>query len=97
MTDNDPAAAAAAANAAADRHAAAARHQADILVTRAQTLTRNGVDLRNPERLRDFMTDQVFDAITGATLPGCGCAGAVGPAALALIAELSRRQAEANR
>jgi hypothetical protein len=83
--------------AATEQHAAAAKHQAEILVTRTQTLARNGVDLRNPERLRDFANDQVVEAIQGAKVVGCGCAGNAGPAAMSLIAELARRLAEATR
>jgi hypothetical protein len=93
----DPDALQVALNAATEQHAAAARHQANVLVTRTQTLARNGVDLRNPERLRDFANDQVAEAITGATVAGCGCSGASGPAAMSLVAELARRVAEVTR
>jgi hypothetical protein len=83
--------------AATEQHAAAAKHQVDVLLARTQRLARNGVDLRNPERLRDFANDQVVEAITGATVAGCGCAGDAGVAAMALIAEFARRLAEVTR
>jgi hypothetical protein len=79
------------------QHRDAAGGQIEVLVSRAQTLVRNGVDLRNPERLADFVEDQVMDAVRGATVHDCGCAGAHGAAALALVAELARRLAEATR
>ncbi len=78
-------------------HRDAAAGQISVLVSRAQTLARNGVDLRHPERLADFVEDQVIDAIRGATVAGCGCAGAQGAAALALVAELARQLAEVTR
>lgn len=83
--------------AAVDQHAAAAREHAGILVGRVRTLMRNGVDLRDPERLCDLVADQVIEAVEGATVPGCGCQGSQGPAALALLAELARLCAEATR
>ena len=78
-------------------HRDAAGGQISVLVSRAQTLARNGVDLRNPERLADFVEDQVMDAVRGSAVAECGCAGAHGAAALALIAELARQLAEATR
>lgn len=83
--------------AAVEQHQAAARHQAGVLVTRTRTLIRNGVDLRNPERMADFVSDQVIEAIADATVPTCGCAGSQRPAALALVAEIARQLAEATR
>lgn len=83
--------------AAVEQHQAAAQHQASILLTRTKVLIRNGVDLRNPERMSDYVAGQVIEAIEGATVNGCGCSGAQGPAALALIAELARQLAEATR
>lgn len=83
--------------AAIDQHVAAARQQADILVGRVRVLVRNGVDLRDPERLADLVNDQVIEAVDGATVSRCGCQGAQGPAALALLAELARLCAEATR
>lgn len=81
--------------AAVDQHAAAARAQTDILIARVRVLVRNGVDLRDPERLLDLIDDPILDAVKGATLPNC--CDSQGPAALALLAELARRLAEATR
>lgn len=78
---------------AVDKHLVSARQQADVLVSRAQTLVRNGVDLRAPERAFDFVTDQVMDAVRAATVHDCQCSGAQGAAAAALLAEVTRRLA----
>lgn len=91
------AARAAAAVAATAAHMDAARRQAGILAARTRTLVSNGVDLRNPERACDFIADQVREAIDGARLPDCSCAGSTGPAGFALVAELARQLAEATR
>lgn len=87
----------AAAVAATDNHLQAARHQAVILVDRARTLVRNGVDLRHPERALDFIGDQVRDAVERSRLPNCGCGGSTGTAGFTLIAELARLLAETDR
>jgi hypothetical protein len=81
--------------AATEQHAAAAREHAGILLARVQTLVRNGVDLRDPERLLDLVNDQVIDAVKSAVVPSC--CGSEGAAALALLAEMARRCAEATR
>lgn len=76
-----------------EAHMAAARGQVSVLVARTRVLVRNGVDLRHPERVADFVDDQVFDAVRAATVVGCGCSGAQGAAAAALLAELAHQLA----
>ena len=71
-------------------HMAAARPAASILVARAQALVRHGVDLRHPERVSDFVDDQIKDAVRAATVHECGCVGAQGAAAAALLVEVTR-------
>lgn len=86
----------AAARAAADeQHMTLARRHAPVLVARVRQLVRGGVDLTNPERFTDLVTDQVTDAIKDTAMPGCPLAKEV--AAAALIAELARLLAEATR
>lgn len=76
-----------------EAHMGAARDQVSVLVARTRVLVRNGVDLRHPERVADFVDDQVFDAVKAATVYECGCAGAQGAAAAALLAELAHQLA----
>ncbi len=83
--------------AATAEHMAAARRAAAILVARARVLVSNGVDLHHPERACDFIADQVRDAVAGARLTSCSCAGSLGTAGYALVAELARQLAEATR
>lgn len=87
----------AAATKATAAHMDAARQPAAILVARTRALVNNGVDLRNPERACDFITDQVHEAVRAAAVPGCSCNGSEGTAALVLVAELARQVAEATR
>jgi hypothetical protein len=82
---------------AVDQHMVLASRASDELIARTQTLVRNGVDLRHPDRVGDFLTDQVLDAVRIASVHDCGCAGAQGAAALALAAELARRIGELTR
>lgn len=95
---HDDGLAAAARLAALERQHTAARHQVDRLMARTRVVVGNGVDLRDPERAEDFARDQVSDAITGAVVTsGCVSGIANGDAATALITELARRLAEAER
>lgn len=72
--------------AAVEAHMASARPAASVLVTRARILVRNGVDLRDPERVSDFVSDQIQDAVKAASVHECGCVGAQGAAGAALLA-----------
>lgn len=74
-----------------EQHMTAARYQADILLARTRELVATGVDLRNPARQRWFAGTVALEAIEGATVKGCGCAGSEGVAALTLGIELARR------
>lgn len=74
-------------------HMAAARRASATLVARAQTLVRNGIDLRDPDRVGDFIGDQVMDAVRGAVVSQCGCSGAQGAAAVSVLAEVTRQLA----
>ena len=74
-------------------HMAAARREAVTLVARAQTLVRNGIDLRDPDRVGDFIGDQVMDAVSGAAVHSCECTGALGAASVSVLAEVTRQLA----
>lgn len=78
---------------AVEEHMAAARVEAARLVARAQTLVRNGIDLRDPERVGDFISDQVIEAVNGATVQTCGCLGAQAAGAVSLLAEVTHQLA----
>ncbi len=95
--DHDDGMQAALRTAALERQATAARHQASVLLGLTQTLVRNGVDLRNPERLDAFARDEVLAAIGATNVSPCGCGITNGAAAVALLAEMARRLAEATR
>lgn len=66
-------------------HMEKARPAASVLVARARTLVRHGVDLRHPERFTDFVDDQLMDAVKAATVHACECTGAQGAAAATLL------------
>lgn len=80
--------------AAIDEHMRAARQAASHLVTRARILVRNGVDLRDPERVSDFIDDQVLDAVKEAQVYECTCGAAQGAAAVALLSEVTAALAQ---
>jgi hypothetical protein len=75
--------------AAVEAHMAKARPAISVLLTRARLLVRNGVDLRHPERVSDFVADQLRDAVDQAMVHECGCAGAQGSAVAALLAGMT--------
>lgn len=93
MTDQTAAARAAELAESHAQHTERARYAADRLVGRVKFLLNNGVDLLDPTGLCSLATDQVVDAIADTQVPGC-CEGTSNTA---LIAELARRLAEAER
>lgn len=78
-------------------HSLAAAREARILLERTRRLTEVGVDLRDPDRMADYLTDQVQDAVKGSIITGCSCDGDESVAAVYLLAQLARINAERPR